>query len=623
MKKVLVALGCLLPLIAGCNTFWSKEGFELPFAEKKEDRVIKNVQSALKGEEGHSRLVGDYITVRSGLQMYVVEGVGLVKGLNGTGGDPGPPYRDVILEDMRKRRFPQPEQFLRLPSTTVVIVRAYVPPLVRKGDLIDVEIRVPEGSDTTSLQGGYLLECSLSEQAYAQGRGMLEGRAVAKAEGPILNLQLDSSSDNGQFLRGIIPGGAVYTGEHRKLSVQLKGDYTNYRMSTRIADRIGTRFFDYDDDGIQRKLAEAKTHSKIELDVHSRYRDNYPRYLQTIRHIELKDTSASRHQRLQELALELRNPAQAEQAALRMEAIGVEAIPFLKSALTSTTGEPPLPIECRFHAAQSLAYLGDTAGVNTLVEAARTEPAFRVFALAALSATMSPEAVVGLRELFDEESIETRYGAFRAITTIMPYETSVAGAEMKGGYTLHPVQTEASPFVHFTKRRKREIVIFGPQQEFLTPVIIKAGQGITVRSNPEGTGMIISHIASDGSPQRLETSLRIGDVITKVDALGARYPDVVQMLVEAEKQGNLPGPLGIDALPQPGRVMRSEQEVTDSNDSSDSPKQAGEFDSTPNLFDNSDHSKRATETPETPEDNLTSPDVPTESLDDPVGFTVN
>lgn len=621
MKIFTAAIGCLLlTLCAGCSSLWSKEGLKLPFSESKEDKVIKNVQSALKGDEGHSRLIGDYISVRSGLQMYVIEGVGVVKGLHGTGGDPGPPYRDIVLEDMRKRRFPQPEQFLRLPSTTVVIVRAYVPPLVRKGDLIDVEIRVPEGSETTNLQGGYLLECSLTERAYAQGRGMLEGKSVAKAEGPILNLQLDGNGSGGQFLRGIIPGGAVYTGDHRKLSVQLRSDYTNYRMSTRIADRIGTRFHDYDDDGIQRKLADAKTHAKIELDVHSRYRDNYPRYLQTIRHIALKDTSSSRNMLLQELALEIREPAKAERAALQMEAIGVEAIPFLKSVLQPAAGDPPLSLDSRFHASQALAYLGDTTGVKTMVEAARTQPALRVYALAALAATMSPEAVVGLRELLDETSIETRYGAFRGITTIMPYETSVVGAQMKGGYTLHPVETKGSPFMHFTKRRKREIVIFGPRQEFLPPVVIKAGRGITVRSNPEGNGMIISLVLPGVESRQVESSLRIGDVIMKLDELGAKYPDVVQMLVEAERQGNLPGALGIDALPQPGRTVRHGD---DGENGAANGGRVSEYDTTPNLFDNTDHLERAVE--ESIDDNDAEPATttgpPPQSID-PVGFTV-
>lgn len=87
------------------------------------------------------------------------------------------------------------------------------------------------------------------------------------------------------------------------------------------------------------------------------------------------------------------------------------------------------------------------------------------------------------------------------------------------------------------------------------------------------------------------------------------------MLVEAERQGNLPGPLGIDALPQPGRSYQRGESPAGSS---------SEFESTPNLFDNSDHSQRAIEGPIDPEDaDSATPAPELAGSDDPVGFTVN
>jgi hypothetical protein len=242
----LACLALLLAAPAGCQELPSFAKLN-PFADS-EEVVVSNVKDALQGKEGHSRLVGDYITIRSGLQMYVIEGIGLVTGLNGTGSDPGPPYREVLLDDMRRRKVPRPEQFLQSPDNALVLVRAYVPPLIKKGDRIDIEVRVPDGSGTRSLRGGVLLDCTLTELAYAPGRGMLEGKVLAHAAGPILNADLGEDS-TGEFLRGSIPGGGVYVGADRDLSVQLLRDYANARMSTRISDRIGQRFFDYDRSG--------------------------------------------------------------------------------------------------------------------------------------------------------------------------------------------------------------------------------------------------------------------------------------------------------------------------------------------------------------------------------------
>lgn len=286
----LAAAGLLLAV--GCSDF-SLSDMKWPLKDN-EEVIVENAKAALSGKEGHSRYIGDYITVRRGLQMFVVEGIGLVTGLAGTGTDDGPPYRELMLEDMRRRKFPRPEEYLRSPNTCIVLVRAYIPPLVRKGDRLDVEVRVPEGSGATSLQGGTLLECNLTEVAYAPGKGRLEGHTMARAKGPLLSAKLGEAEASGEFVRAQIPGGAVYVGQDRNLSVALQRDYANYRMSTRIAKRIGERFYDYNNSGIQQPMAEAKTHSRIDLEVHSRYRDNYPRYLECVRQITLSDTAVER-----------------------------------------------------------------------------------------------------------------------------------------------------------------------------------------------------------------------------------------------------------------------------------------------------------------------------------------
>ena len=79
-------------------------------------------------------------------------------------------------------------------------------------------------------------------------------------------------------------------------------------------------------------------------------------------------------------------------------------------AVSATTG-----FDMKFYAAEALAYLDDTAAAGVLAEVARNEPAFRVNALAALSAMDDASAYEGLRSLLEVKSAETRYGAFRAL----------------------------------------------------------------------------------------------------------------------------------------------------------------------------------------------------------------
>jgi flagellar basal body P-ring protein FlgI len=129
-------------------------------ADKDEESTEKKYETKVD-----TPMIGDYTTF-SGLQPVVIEGVGLVVGLNGTGGDPAPSfYRTELMTEMKRRGVPNPNQVLQSPNTALVLVRAYLPPLMKKGEKIDLEVRLPESADATSLAGGWLMETYLSEQA--------------------------------------------------------------------------------------------------------------------------------------------------------------------------------------------------------------------------------------------------------------------------------------------------------------------------------------------------------------------------------------------------------------------------------------------------------------------------
>ena len=87
--------------------------------DKSED---EDLDDGKKGEKGKDKdpdkefetkveipFVGDY-TAFAGTNWVVLEGVGLVVGLDGTGGDPPPSiYREALVNDMRKRDIKDPE----------------------------------------------------------------------------------------------------------------------------------------------------------------------------------------------------------------------------------------------------------------------------------------------------------------------------------------------------------------------------------------------------------------------------------------------------------------------------------------------------------------------------------
>jgi hypothetical protein len=537
------AMSALALLLAGCQDFDLR--LQSP-EERAKEKARKKAHEALSGQGKHSKLIGDYIGVR-GLNTVTLEGVGLVTNLDHTGDDPpASEYRAALLEDMKRREIKDPNKIIADPSTALVLVKAFMPPLIRKGETFDVEVYLPDGSEATSLRGGILMECDLTEQAVVRNRGTLKGHRLAEAHGAVLSVGTENKGD--AVRRVMIPAGAKYRGPDLNLSLQLRSDYKSIRMAQRIAHRIGLRFHDYDEAGQKRPLAEAKSDTTIELIVHRRYRDNYPRFLQVIGHILLLDSPIDRRLRLERLREELLEGRTAERASLELEAIGSEAVPVLREGLESEV------LEVRFHSALVLAYLGHSDCAAVLVEAADKEPAFRVFALAALAAVGGLEAQSELRKLLGHESMETRYGAVRALSTIDENDPSIQSMKSERGFVLRIVDSEGPPMIHITQRQKEEIVIFGADQEFQPPMVVSAGRNFIIKAEPGKPLVTISRFAKGSSVYRSTCPARVADVILELGRLKAAYPDVVQMLLEAEKQHNLLATIGIDQLPRPGRI---------------------------------------------------------------------
>ncbi len=544
----------ILVIVCGCSdmnlmmpTMLKKMEFKTAQGDKKGDSFEDDFNLD-QPKAINPPFLGEYVVV-SGLNLVTLEGVGLVSGLDGTGGDPPPSqYRTELLKDMRRRDIEEPNRIISSPSTALVIVRAYLPPLVSPGEKFDVEIRLPDGSETTSLNGGWLLECRLTERAIVAGKGVLEGKARANASGPIL-VSTGEDSSSSLLKRGHIVGGGVAF-ENRDMYLFMRNEFRSVRNSTRVAERIGLRFFSYDSYGKREPLAKAKTDQKLVLQIHPAYKDNFPRYVQVIQNIAFRETEIERQVRLERLEKELLIPEKAQQAALQLEAIGAEAIPMLKNGLKADY------FETRFHSAVALSYLGEPAGLETLYIAARDVPAFRVFALTAMTVVEEGETFAYLRQLMDEPLLEVRYGAFRGMTTIDENEPFARGELLNDQCKLHELKIGGSPMIHLTHRQKAEIVLFGDVLKFHTPLALTAGPHIMVNSAPGSNEVVVSRYRIGEADQRKVVSTNISDVIRAAAEMGASYPDMAQMLVQAERQKNLPGPIGIDMLPEAGRYYQ-------------------------------------------------------------------
>ena len=500
------------------------------------------------------RLVGDYARP-FGTHALKIEGIGLVAGLNGTGSDPAPsPLRAALLEEMQTREIENPNAILSSPTTALVLVRGYVRPGQSKGDIFDVKITLPNRSEATSLRGGTLLETRLTEVVQAGGQ-FREGRLQAIATGPVLcGVGADKDkADAVSLLQGSVLGGGRVV-EPRMIGLSLRGANASVNAAVQIGRALNSRFHRHSYGPGQKGVAKPKTDTFIELAIDRRYRHNVDRYLNVIRSVAVRETEIQRIERLQMLESQLLDPVTAATAALRLEAIGHQAIDALKQGLSSTDAY------VRFYAAESLAYLDQAEAAKPLAELAADEPAFRAYALSALSAMDDVSAYDELVKLLSSRSAEARYGAFRALWLMDPRDPVVRGERMATDFNLHVVATDGPSLVHVARAHRPEIVLFGRNQSFLAPLALEVGSNIVIRTKSsdeiEITKVFIDH-SFEGSPvrdQKVIVSNKVEDVIRAMTKLGAKYPQIVQMLSGAKRQGVLASRLAVGSLPKGGRT---------------------------------------------------------------------
>ena len=493
---------------------------------------------ALVNLEADTKLVGDYAGPW-GLNTQHIERAALITGLAGTGSDPPPnAQRQKLMADMQARGVVEPNNLLASTSTSLVWIHGYLPPGVRKGDRFDVRVEVPIDSETTSIAGGYLMETRLSEMAVL-GNRVRDGHVLGLAEGPLLVDPVSSGTlDSVAKLRANVPGGGVSLAS-RPIGLILGSDHRSIALSKRIGDCINRRFHALTR-GSKRGVATPKTDRFIELESPEIYALNLNRYVRVVRCIAVIEPPGGRHLRLELLARQLADPVTAPAAALRLEAIGKDAISTLRKGLESK--DP----EVQFASAEALAYLGESIAAPALARAATRLRSARPAALAALGVLDDANGIDALQGLLTSVSAETRYGAFRSLWNMNHASPLVRGQQLGDACNLHVLDVEGPPLVHVTRSHRPEIVLFGVEHPIADGLKAEAGSSIVVVV--EDSIATVSCFAVGQSDQQMDVPAEVDQIIRAIMKLGGSYPDVVQFLQQASACHSLESRLAFDAL---------------------------------------------------------------------------
>ncbi|QEG21579.1 flagellar basal body P-ring protein FlgI [Mariniblastus fucicola] len=529
----------------GCNNF-IKRGQ----SPDDEDELSQFVDKSPVGPKYISETCGMW-----GMDYAKIEGIGLVLNLDGTGSAAKPgAYRDHLLDELKthKDKLDNPRELFESKDTEMVIVRGYVPPGARKGDSFDVEIQMVPNMEGTSLDDGTVFRTRLRRLAQFKGRRLKEGLVVGLAEGAILvDSVFESRQDEANELHGWILGGGE-TLEYRPLGLNLRTQTYGPKTTTLISRAVNARFTSLTENG-REGIAQPKNYKTVNLELPDIYRHNVRRFSEVMANIRYNETSQQRVERLDELGKQMTDPATCAQAALRLEAIGRDAVPTLKRSLTNPD------LELRFRAAEALTYCGHSEGLLILKEVAETEPAFRWHAMTALSACEDSDAATYLELLMQSESAETRYGAFRALHTRSPDHPLVYGRKFKD-FFLHSVPVESSPMVHFSRSKRPEVVVFGDAR--VSDDFLYVETGTTIRS--AGTGKLkLIHYSKDHGREETVCSTEIGDLIETLANHDFTYGRILKIFRGAKKDETMVARLVVDAIPGNDREYTEDDTVSE------------------------------------------------------------
>ena len=477
-----------------------------------------------------------------GMNYAKVEGIGLAINLDGTGSPAKPgQFREHLLAELRTRKedVESPRELCESKNTEMVICRGYIPPGARKGDFYDVEIEKVPGVDGTSIEDGFIMKTRLRPLAAFNQKRLKEGLVVGLVKGPVLvDSVYESRQDSGNNLRGWILGGGVAL-EDRPIGLDVRTLNFGIKTTTMVSRAINARFTTMTENGREGVAKPTRSSNRIDLLLPDAYHNNVTRFSRVIANMMYGESGQHRIERLDKLAEQMNDPATCAKAAIRLEAIGKDAIPTLKRSLNNPD------LEIRFRAAESLAYCDQPDGLEILKDVAASEPAFRWHALTALSVSHDSDAAKFLEELMQMESSETRYGAFRALHIRSPEHPAVYGERFRD-FFLHNVPSDIAPTIHFSRSRRPEIVLFGSPKVASNFLYVRSGLTIRVRDD------MIKVIQYRQHPRGREVTTCSTDLRDLIQALADHelsYGEILKIFREARKADSLDARLVVDAIP--------------------------------------------------------------------------
>jgi len=430
-------------------------------------------------------------------ESVAVEGFSLVGGLQGTGSPQCPPQLSTYLTRYILTRLPEHridvKKLIESNNTAVVHVQAILPGIDSAERNFDVKVTALEGTQTISLEGGWLYGVELR----IAGQGNLVTQPVATASGPIYIDRIDGPPANRKT--GYVLGGGKMLEEYKLRLVEHK---PGYESTSNIRNRINERF------GLG--TARALLPGHIELTIPSRYIGRGQHFISLVKATYMTEDPTRTADRILFFAKELVISDAKDAAEVALEAIGTDSLGKLSVLLNSSNER------VRLHAARCMLNLGSDEGLGPLIAIALdTSSALRLEALEALaSSAQRNDAAAIARRLLKDADFQVMLAAYEVLRRLDDF--AVVRETVAGSFSLEQVVQTPRKAIYATRSGPPRIVLFGAPLSCRGDLFAQSGDGAVIINAPQGqqyVSLVRRHPSRPSSVSHIKTSFDLADII--------------------------------------------------------------------------------------------------------------
>lgn len=477
-----------------------------------------------------------------------LEGYCLVVGLRGTGSMECPPQIRAYLAQHLLKQFPgrtiNIERFIGGSDTAVVLVEGIMPAVASRNEYFDVRVTALPGTQTTSLEGGFLLGTELK----TAGTFGIKTKVVADAQGPVFVDKISTSEMNKRI--GYVLGRGKILDEYKVTLVLGESDF---RMTNSIRNRLNELFGD--------GTAKVILPGRLEVKVPAKYREQKQRFISIIKETYLSQSTEITGERIKTFIRKLAALQDADASEIALEAIGNQSLSGLV-VLLNVSNE-----QVRLRAARCMLNLGSDAGLATLRQIAMDRGSdYRVEALESITtgARRNDAARISQRLLRDDD-FHVRLAAYEQLRKLD--DIAVSQEVIAGDFYLEQIAQTPHKSIFVSRSGQPRIVLFGAPIRCSDGIFVRSADGDITIDAPAGqeyVSIIRKLPQRPGVIAQLKSSFELGDIIRTLcekplkkgeqgrGGLGVTYADVIALLKRMCDKGAVKAEFWAGPLPKIG-----------------------------------------------------------------------